>query len=231
MTKTTPTPFCIGLPFGSARESKRQQRSPLRESRALPNRYEASPHYTPTTKQAEALKTFAKVALSQDGADAVWAAGAVLPTVRALGLYLNDADVQHWGVATARALTGCDNRCEAWRGAGACEAVVRALIAFGKDGTGRHARHDEAGLGRRSESRRCTAEESLCVQFQACAAAFNLAVSSPDARRRIVREGAGQALAGMMRDNSSDIAAQRGALAALAALSASGAENRKRLHR
>lgn len=161
----------------------------------------------------------------------MWAAGAVLPTVRALGLYLSDADVQHWGVATIRALTGCDRKCEIWRGAGACEAVVRTLIAFGKGEKGRHARHDEAGLGRTSETRRCTNEESLCLQFQACAAAFNLAVSSPDARRRIVREGAGEALAGMMRNNALDPAAQRGGLATLAALSASVAENRKRLHR
>ncbi|CAM9344248.1 unnamed protein product [Ectocarpus fasciculatus] len=184
------------------------------------------------TVQAEGLKTFAKVATSgKDGTDAVWEAGVVLTVVRALGLYLNDANVQHWGVATMRALTGTDDRCDVWRGAGAPEAVVRTLVAFGRDGTGRHARHDEEGLGRASEARPCTAEESLCVQFQACAAAFNLAVSSPDARRRIVREGAGEALAGMMKSNSSNQAALRGALATLAALSASGAENRKRLHR
>ncbi|CAM9864563.1 unnamed protein product, partial [Ectocarpus sp. 8 AP-2014] len=184
------------------------------------------------TVQAEGLKTFAKVATSgEDGNDAVWAAGVVLTVVRALGLYLNDANVQHWGVATMRALTGSDDRCDVWRGAGAPEAVVRTLAAFGRDGTGRHARHDEEGLGRASEARPCTAEESLCVQFQACATAFNLAMSSPDARRRIVREGAGEALAGMMKSNSSNQAALRGALATLAALSASGAENRKRLHR
>ncbi|CBN77331.1 conserved unknown protein [Ectocarpus siliculosus] len=184
------------------------------------------------TVQAEGLKTFAKVATSgKDGNDAVWAAGVVLTVVRALGLYLNDANVQHWGVATMRALTGSDDRCDVWRGAGAPEAVVRTLVAFGRDGTGRHARHDEEGLGRASETRPCTAEESLCVQFQACATAFNLAMSSPDARRRIVREGAGEALAGMMKSNSSNQAALRGALATLAALSASGVENRKRLHR
>ncbi|CAN0547710.1 unnamed protein product [Ectocarpus sp. 12 AP-2014] len=184
------------------------------------------------TVQAEGLKTFAKVATSgKDGNDAVWATGVVLTVVRALGLYLNDANVQHWGVATMRALTGSDDRCDVWRRAGAPEAVVRTLAAFGRDGTGRHARHDEQGLGRASETRPCTAEESLCVQFQACATAFNLAMSSPDARRRIVREGAGEALAGMMKSNSSNQAALRGALATLAALSASGVENRKRLHR
>lgn len=184
------------------------------------------------TVQAEGLKTFAKVANSgEDGVNAVWAAGVVLPTVRALGLYLNDANIQHWGSSTVRVLTGSDDKCEAWRGAGAPEAVVRALVAFGKDGTGRHARHDEEGLGRTSEMRRCTAEESLCIQFQACAAALNLAAASPDARRRIVREGAGEALAGMMKSNASDPAAQQGALATLAVLSASGVENRKRLYR
>lgn len=182
--------------------------------------------------QAEGLKTFAKVATSgEEGASAVWAAGVVLPTVRALGLYLNDANIQHWGSSTVRVLTGSVDRCEAWRGAGAPEAVVRALIAFGEDGTGRHPRHDEEGLGRDNEARRCTDDESLCVQFQACAAALNLAASSPDARRRIVREGAGEALAGMMKTNSSNPAAQQGALATLAVLSASGADNRRRLHR
>ncbi|CAB1119102.1 unnamed protein product [Ectocarpus sp. CCAP 1310/34] len=180
------------------------------------------------TVQAEGLKTFAKVATSgKDGNEAVWAAGVVLTVVRALGLYLNDANIQHWGVATMRALTGSDDRCDVWRGAGAPEAVVRTLAAFGRDGTGRHATHDEEGLSRASETRPCTAEESLCVQFQACATAFNLAMSSPDARRRIVREGAGEALAGMMKSNSSNQAALRGALATLAALSASGADNRK----
>lgn len=184
------------------------------------------------TVQAEGLKTFSKVATSgEDGVNAVWAAGVVLPTVRALGLYLNDANIQHWGSSTVRVLTGSDDKCEAWRGAGAPEAIVRALIAFGKDGTGRHARHDEEGLGRTSETRCCTAEESLCIQFQACAAALNLAASSPDARRRIVSEGAGEALAGMMKNNSSNPAAQQGALATLAVLSASGVENRKHLHR
>ena len=184
------------------------------------------------TVQAEGLKTFAKVVSSgKESADAVWATGVVLPTVRALGLYLNDANIQHWGVSTMRLLTGSDDRCEAWRGAGAPEAVVRTLVAFGRDGTGRHARHDEEGLGRTSETRRCTADESLCIQFQACAAALNLAVSSPDSRRRIVAEGAGEALAGMMTDNSSDSTAQQGALATLAALSSSGVENRKRLHK
>lgn len=182
--------------------------------------------------QAEGLKTFAKVANSgEDGVDAVWTAGVVLLTVRALGLYVNDANVQHWGVATMRVLTGSDDKCEAWRGAGAPEAVVRTLIAFGKDGTGRLARHGEERLGPTSEARRCTADESLCVQFQACATAFNLARSSPDARRRMVREGAGEALAGMMENNSSNPTAQQGALGTLAALSASGVENRKRLHR
>lgn len=185
-----------------------------------------------STVQAEGLKIFAKVATSgEDGVNAVWAAGVVLPTVRALGLYLTDANVQHWGSSTVRVLTGSDDKCEAWRGAGAPEAVVRALVAFGKDGTGRHARHDEEGLGRASETRRCTDDESLCIQFQACAAALNLAASSPDARRRIVGEGAGEALAGMMRNNSSNPAAQQGALATLAVLSASGVENRQRLHR
>lgn len=184
------------------------------------------------TVQAEGLKTFAKVATSgEDGVNAVWAAGVVRPTVRALGLYLSDANVQHWGCSTVRVLTGSDDKCEAWRGAGAPEAVVRALIAFGKDGTGRHAKHDEEGLGRASETRRCTDDESLCIQFQACAAALNLAASSPDARRRIVREDAGEALAGMMKNNPSNPAAQQGALATLAVLSASGVENRKRLHR
>eukprot|EP00903_Cladosiphon_okamuranus_P006843 g6665.t1 len=184
------------------------------------------------TVQAEGLKTFGKVATSgEDGATAVWAAGVVLPTVRALGLYLNDANVQHWGCSTVRVLTGSDDKCEAWRGAGAPEAVVRALIAFDKDGTGRYARHDEEGLGRTSETRCCTDDESLCIQFQACAAALNLAASSPDARRRIVGEGAGEALASMMRNNSSNPAAQQGALATLAVLSSSGVENRKRLHR
>lgn len=184
------------------------------------------------TVQAEGLKTFAKVASSgEDSADAVWATGVVLPTVRALGLYLKDANVQHWGVSTMRLLTRSEDRCEAWRGAGAPEAVVRTLVAFGKDGTGRHARHDEEGLGRASETRRCTADESLCIQFQACAAALNLAVSSPDCRRRIVVEGAGEALAGMMENNPGNPAAQQGALATLAALSASGMENRKRLHK
>lgn len=182
--------------------------------------------------QAEGLKMFAKVANSgEGGADAVWTAGVVLLTVRALGLYVNDANVQHWGVATMRILTGSDDKCEAWRDAGAPEAVVRTLIAFGKDGRGRLVRHEQEKLDRLSEARHCTTEESLCVQFQACAAAFNLALSSPDARRRMVREGAGEALAGMMTNNFSNSAAQQGALATLAALSASGEENRKRLHR
>ena len=46
--------------------------------------------------QVEGLRTLAKVASSGDvDVDAVWAAGVVIPTVRALGLYLNAGDVQH----------------------------------------------------------------------------------------------------------------------------------------
>lgn len=182
--------------------------------------------------QAEGLKTFAKVANSGEcGADAVWTAGVVLVTARALGLYVNDANVQHWGVATMRILTVSDDKCEVWRGAGGSEAVVRTLIAFGNEGTGRLVQHGEERLDLTSEARPCTADESLCVQFQACAAAFNLARSSPDARRCMVRDGAGEALAGMMTNNFSNSAAQQGALTTLAALSSSGVENRKRLHR
>lgn len=186
--------------------------------------------------QVEGLRTLAKVASSGDGGgvDAVWAAGVVTPTVRALGLYLNDGDVQHWGMATVRALSGSEEQCNQWREAGAPEAVARALRAFGEGGTGRHVRHgdEEPGKGRpSSDARSCTTQESLCIQLQACAAALNLAAFSSDGRRRLVREGAGEALAAMMRGNPTNPTAQRAALASLAALSASGAENRKRLRR
>lgn len=186
--------------------------------------------------QVEGLRTLAKVASSggEESVDAVWDAGVVLPTVRALGLYLNDGDVQHWGMATVRALSGSEEQCDKWRAAGAPEAIARALRAFCEGGSGRHVRHhdDEQGKGRPSDAARiCTAHESLCVQLQACAAALNLAAFSSDGRRRLVREGAGEALATMMKSNPTNPAAQRAALATLAALSSSGADNRKRLRR
>ena len=142
--------------------------------------------------QVEGLRTLAKVASSGDegGVDAVWAAGVVIPTVRALGLYLNDGDVQHWGMATVRALSGSGEKCDQWCGAGAPEAAARALRAFGEGGTGHHVRHgdEEPGKGRpSSDARSCTTQESLCVQLQACAAALNLAAFSSDGRRRLVR--------------------------------------------
>lgn len=135
--------------------------------------------------QVEGLRTFAKVATTgAEGISAAWAAGVVLPTVRALGLYLDDGDIQHWGMATVRALTESEEKCEAWRDAGAPEAVVRTLRAFGETGTGRRVRHDESGKGLLSEKRECTPDEALWIVFQACAAALHLANSSSDARRQ-----------------------------------------------
>lgn len=184
------------------------------------------------TVQAEGLRTLAKVATSGDeGTDATWAAGVVIPTARALGLYINDGDVQHWGMATIRALTGSEEKCEKWGGVGAPEAIIRNLRTFCQEGSGRRVHHDEMGEGRLSEARNCTIDELLCIQFQACATTIQLAISSPNARMRLVREGAGEALAVMMKTFPLDLAAQRAALTAIAALSASGAENRKRLHR
>lgn len=184
------------------------------------------------TIQAEGLRVFAKVSSAGDeGIETVWKAGAVHLTIRALGLYLNDGDVQHWGMATMRALTSSEDKCHAWRTAGAPEAVVRTLRAFGEGGGGRRIRHDESGEGRLSEARLCTPDEALSIQFQACACALRLADASPDCRRRIVQEGAGEALAGMMKRNPLNLTAQRGALATLAALSVSGKENRRRLLR
>lgn len=181
--------------------------------------------------QTEGLRVLAKVATTGgEGLHAVWEEGAHLTTTRALGLYLNDGSIQHWGMATMRELTDTEKRCEAWRGAGAPEAVVRTLRSFGEGGLGCQYKHDEGGEGRCSEARACTSEEALCIQFQACACAINLA-DAPHGRRRLVREGAGEALAGMMTRNPLNGAAQRGALTALAALSASGVENRRRLHR
>lgn len=181
--------------------------------------------------QVEGLRAFAKIATAgAEGEEAAWEAGALVPTTRALGLYLYDGDVQHWGMATMRTMTGSEEKCEAWRGAGAPEAVVRTLVAFGEEGVGRRLRHDESGCGRASEARACTPEEAFGIQFQACACALHLA-GSPDGRRRLVHEGAGAALASMMVRNPRNAAAQRGALAALAAMSASGADNRRRLHR
>lgn len=183
------------------------------------------------TVQTEGLRALAKVATAGDeGVEAAWAVGIVLPTVQALGQYLNDGDIQLWGMVTIRALTGSEDKCDQWRAAGAPEAVVRTMRSFCKGGSGRRSRHDDVEQGRLSEARNCTADESLCIQFQACAAALRLA-SSPDGCRRLVRERAGEALAGMMTNNPLHLVAQRGALATLAALSASGAENRKRLHR
>lgn len=184
------------------------------------------------TVQAEGLRLFAKIATIEcEGACAVWDIGVTIPTVRPLGLYLNDGDVQHWGMATIRALAGSEDRCCAWREAGAPEAVVRTLRAFCKGGSGGRARHDEMEQGRLSETRECNAEEALCIQFQACAAALQLSVSSPNGQMRLVRQGAGEAVASMMNSNASNLAAQRGGLAALAAFSASGEANRKRLSR
>lgn len=193
-------------------------------SRAL-NRF---PHNPPV--QAQGLRAFAKVATAgPKGVAAAWEASALIPTIRALGLYLNDGDVQHWGMATMRAMIGRGEECLAWAQAGAAEAVVRTLRAFGEDGSGRRVQHDEDGSGD-SELRVCTPEESHAIQFQACACALLLAESS-DGRRRLVQEGAGEALAGMMKRNPGDAATQRAALATLAAMSASGADNRRRLHR
>lgn len=182
--------------------------------------------------QAEGLRVFAKISSAGDEAiESVWKAGALHLTIRALGLYLNDGDIQHWGMATMRALTNSEDKCHAWRTAGAPEAVVRTLRAFCEGGGGRRIQHDESGEGHQIEARLCTPGEALSIQFQACACALRLADASPDCRRRLVREGAGEALADMMKRNPLNLETQRGALATLAALSASGEENCRRLHR
>lgn len=183
------------------------------------------------TMQAEGLRVFAKVgSAGEEGISAAWKVQALAPIAGALALHKNDACVQHWGMATMRAMTGSQEECKKWAKVGAPETAVCALREFGRGGSGRHYRHDEAGVSRCSEGRSCTPKESLCVQFQACACVLNLAVTT-DGRRRLVLEGAGQALALMIRTNPRDATAQRGALAALATLSATGEDNRARLRR
>lgn len=181
--------------------------------------------------QTEGLRAFAKVAtVGPEGVDAAWKAGALVPTIRALGLHPDDGDVQHWGMATMRAMTSTAEACLAWREVGAPEAVVRTLRTFGEEGLGRKFRHDGENGSTASGTRACTSDKLLAIQFQACACVLHLA-DSPDGRGRLVREGAGSALVDMMTYNIQNAAVQRGALAALAEMSTSGAENRRCLGR
>lgn len=144
--------------------------------------------------QIGGLRVFAKVASAgPDGADAAWAADVVIPVTSALRLHANDMHVQHWGMSTMRALTGRKAKCDAWRNAGAPEAIARTLHAFDYKGTSpQFDSRDGACGGRLSEARICTPEESLCILFQACAAALNLSISSPDARRRVFQRSLGR---------------------------------------
>lgn len=137
--------------------------------------------------QIGGLRVFAKVASTgANGADAAWAADVVILVTFVLGLHANDGHVQHWGMSTVRALTGSKAKCDAWRNAGAPEAIARTLHAFtDKETSHQFDRRDGAWGGHLSQARVCTPEESLCILFQACAAALNLSISSPDARRRV----------------------------------------------
>ncbi|CAM9687788.1 unnamed protein product [Discosporangium mesarthrocarpum] len=205
----------------------------------------------PTT-QTEGLRALAKMATQERGVDggrggakggpaAVWEAGVLGAVLRPLRLYANDVDVQHWGLATMRALSAKGRLRRAWCQEGSAELVSSALLVFGKGGgrrrkiSGESDRKGQGGGSRGAGSSDgrgggvpCSREEALCVQFQACACTVHLA-EDPEARRELVQLGTGEALAVMMAISHRDVRAQRGGLAALAALSAAGAENRERL--
>lgn len=141
--------------------------------------------------QIGGLRVFAKVASTgPDGVDAAWAADVVIPVTFALGIHANDRHVQHWGMSTMRALTERKAKCDIWRNAGAPEAIARTLHAFIDKGTSpQFDPHDGAYSGCLDKAKICTPEESLCILFQACAAALNLSIFSPDARRRVFFSG------------------------------------------
>lgn len=189
--------------------------------------------------QAEGLRLFAKIATaggSKERLGADWETRAAQPITDALVLHREDARVQHWGTAAMRALTSAGKISAAWGKAGAPEAVAHTIRAFGETGYGKRFPRGEGGGEGGGEGLRpgnpvpCTPLETLCVQFQACACALNLA-GSPDGRRRLVSAGVGDAIARVMERNARNLIVQRGALTTLAALSSSGERNRERLRR